>query len=70
MDYRIRIAAFFVFAFAVSAPALAALPTLQWCDNCTDLQKKTKALESAIGTTVYVGDVVNRNANAYLSGPG
>jgi len=66
MDYRIKMAAFFVFAFAVNAPALAALPSLVWCNGCSDAQKKTMASDSAIGTTVYVGDLVNRNVNGYF----
>lgn len=65
MDYRIKIAAFLSLAFAFGAPALAIPPTLVWCNNCTDLQKRAMALESPIGTTVYVGDLVHRNENAY-----
>jgi len=61
-----RIAAISAFTLLFSGQALAALPTLAWCNGCTDSQKKNKAAEYPIGTTVYVGDVTNRSQKGFF----
>jgi len=65
MDCKRKFASIFIFAAALislSGQALATtLPTLVWCNNCTDAQKKNVAATYPIGTTVFVGDPQNQN---------
>jgi len=52
-------------ALALSTQASAAVPTLIWCNACSDQQKQAAAVESDAGALVYVADVVDRSLAAY-----
>jgi hypothetical protein len=49
----------------VSKAVLANVPTVVWCNACSDEQKQAAAVESNAGTLVYVADVVTRSAIAF-----
>ena len=51
--------------FGASASASTALPSIVWCQKCNSTQYSAAALTQPIGTTVYVGDAINRVVNAY-----
>jgi hypothetical protein len=54
------------FLASLASPGHATPPSLLWCDECSDAQKKAAALTRPIGEQVYVGDAVLQHLDAYV----